>query len=374
MSDIFREKLAKGFLATVVARKETPENADFPYELTVRPHPQWKRENLTGVRARQEIISSLQNHTVLIRLVDDHWQAVKVVDRVPAYCPGCGGSHAAAYSSNNRNSLTYQPPKENNLIFHPRGLEIDVVYGCNLRCPQCSHLAPVNRGYLPVEEFIAWCEPWAKRIRPYGLCIIGGEPTLHPQLPSILNEAKRIWKHGTRIELWTNGTLPQRLTPEVIAALKDVYTTISVKPYREILGQDYTEPVNESIAIYKQHGLNIRIRNLNMIRWHQEDFIPWDNPPEQAFAHCNNAKCVQHIYKGKLYRCLKLAMFQKLHDIGKVQWEGFHYTPLDPATATDLAVKKLIDHKTACPQCRFCPTEYPVMAPPSKEYPQGYTS
>jgi hypothetical protein len=90
-------------------------------------------------------------------------------------------------------------------------VEIDVTWACNLRCFNCNRSceqAPTGER-VTVEQVIRFVNDsiargltW-KRVR-----VLGGEPTLHPELLEIL-EVLRDWRRrhapDTRIELVTNG-------------------------------------------------------------------------------------------------------------------------------------------------------------------------
>jgi len=260
--------------------------------------------------------------------------------------------------------------QRDNRIYHPRGLEIDVVYGCNIKCPQCSHCSQFQRGYLPVNEFAEWSEAWAKRIRPYIFIVIGGEPLLHPNIVEIIAEAKRIW-YDSKVGLYTNGSLPHRITPELLKVLNNVEITISVKPYKEMIGKDYAEKIHESISRYQEHDVIVRIRNNPIKKWMNDPWTPLNSPPDEAFKKCWTRKCAQPIYKGKLYRCLAMMTLQKMYEIGKIDWKDImNYKPLDP-DCSDIELKTLIEHKNPCAFCRFCNVTYPVIYKAIEDYPVG---
>jgi pyruvate formate lyase activating enzyme len=81
---------------------------------------------------------------------------------------------------------------------------------CNLRCPFCHN----HELAMHPERFSTY--PWEsiqerlKALRGWldGVCITGGEPTLHPDLPELLN---RIHELGLAVKLDTNGTRPAML-------------------------------------------------------------------------------------------------------------------------------------------------------------------
>ena len=84
------------------------------------------------------------------------------------------------------------------------------IAGCNLNCPFCyvPHLVNSqsidNSKEIPEEKII---QDINERIGFVdAVCITGGEPTLHPELPNLLQTIKQQTNLPIRIE--TNGTNP----------------------------------------------------------------------------------------------------------------------------------------------------------------------
>ncbi|MBA1335522.1 MAG: Ribonucleotide reductase of class III (anaerobic), activating protein [Firmicutes bacterium] len=79
------------------------------------------------------------------------------------------------------------------------------VGGCNLRCPYChnSHLLRNEGPVIGEEEVFEYLEKRKKMLD--GVCISGGEPTLHEGLAEF---AGRIKEMGFLFKLDTNGTNP----------------------------------------------------------------------------------------------------------------------------------------------------------------------
>ncbi len=101
------------------------------------------------------------------------------------------------------------------------------VGGCNFRCPFCYNRDLVlNHQALPSiseEEILEYLEKnkdWLD-----GLEITGGEPTLHPELPSFLEKVKKL---GYSIKLDTNGSNPKMLAELLEKHLVD-YVAMDVK-------------------------------------------------------------------------------------------------------------------------------------------------
>ncbi len=84
--------------------------------------------------------------------------------------------------------------------------------GCNLRCPYCHNpelVAPPYPGdLLPWKEVTAFLEKRKKVLG--GVCVTGGEPLLHEDLPDLVEEIHAL---GLKVKLDTNGSFPGRLDP-----------------------------------------------------------------------------------------------------------------------------------------------------------------
>lgn len=102
--------------------------------------------------------------------------------------------------------------------------------GCNLRCPFC-HNAGLVTGLEQTEEnsLIRDGEVLAFLKKRQGLldgvCITGGEPLLHRELPAFLRSVRSL---GYPVKLDTNGTFPDRLRALVEEGLVD-YVAMDIK-------------------------------------------------------------------------------------------------------------------------------------------------
>lgn len=83
--------------------------------------------------------------------------------------------------------------------------------GCNFRCPWCHNASLVLPEQFPSdvpdpEEILSFLEK--RRGVLDGVCITGGEPLLHPEVPDFIRRVKKL---GFRVKLDTNGSFPERL-------------------------------------------------------------------------------------------------------------------------------------------------------------------
>jgi pyruvate formate lyase activating enzyme len=98
---------------------------------------------------------------------------------------------------------------------------------CNLRCPFChNHELVLHPERLPavpwetVEGRLTSLKSWLD-----GVCITGGEPTLHADLPDLLKQIRNL---GLAVKLDTNGTRPEMLHSLISENLVD-YLAMDVK-------------------------------------------------------------------------------------------------------------------------------------------------
>lgn len=146
--------------------------------------------------------------------------------------------------------------------------------GCNFRCPFChnaSLVLPERVGEdISEEEFFAHLE--SRRGRLSGVCISGGEPTLHKELPDFI---RRIRALGYAVKLDTNGYRPSVLGELISEGLLD-YVAMDIKSspegYGRAVGMENFDisPIKESIAILEDSGIDYELRTTVVRQLHTE--------------------------------------------------------------------------------------------------------
>ncbi|MBK8478392.1 MAG: radical SAM protein [Opitutaceae bacterium] len=89
---------------------------------------------------------------------------------------------------------------------------IDILRGCNIRCRDCYNLQPDQ--IRPLAEIEAQLDTLLRLRRLQSVSIVGGEPTLHPDLVEIV---RRVRRRGLFVELFSNGVA---LTDDLLIRLK----------------------------------------------------------------------------------------------------------------------------------------------------------
>ena len=103
--------------------------------------------------------------------------------------------------------------------------------GCNFRCPFCQNknlvLHPEQESFLPEDEVLAYLKKRQGILD--GVCISGGEPTLHRELPDLIGRIKSL---GFLVKLDTNGSRPDVIRQLHTDHLID-YVAMDIKSSRQ---------------------------------------------------------------------------------------------------------------------------------------------
>jgi len=162
------------------------------------------------------------------------------------------------------------PGKVVSVLFLPR---------CNFRCPFChNHSLVINPGGyddIPRPYIMARLTELKEWVD--GVCISGGEPTIHPSLPSLIAEIKGL---GFSVKLDTNGSLPDVLRALLEQGLVDCVAMDIKAPLDEVsYARAAGAPVDlaaiqESISLLKQGKIEYHFRTTVVPALHKgEDLL-----------------------------------------------------------------------------------------------------
>ena len=142
--------------------------------------------------------------------------------------------------------------------------------GCNFRCPFC-HNASLVKGTpdrLPEEELFAFLKKRQGLLD--GVCVTGGEPCLHDDLPDLLGKIRAL---GYKVKLDTNGSRPEMLKKLLDGHLVD-YVAMDIKNAPEKyaltcgIPDSPWEKVKESLALLKASGVTYELRTTLVKGYH----------------------------------------------------------------------------------------------------------
>ncbi|MGZ3524260.1 MAG: anaerobic ribonucleoside-triphosphate reductase activating protein [Thermodesulfobacteriota bacterium] len=161
------------------------------------------------------------------------------------------------------------PGKLCSVLFLPR---------CNFRCPYCHNhplvFHPEQYAVIPLETILSRLHSLRNWID--GVCLTGGEPTLHAGLPLLIREIKR---KRFLIKLDTNGSNPQMLEDLIEGRAVD-FVSMDVKapldPFRYSRSAGIPinlKPILESIEILKGGNVEYQFRMTVVPGLHQEEDI-----------------------------------------------------------------------------------------------------
>ena len=134
--------------------------------------------------------------------------------------------------------------------------------GCNFRCPYCHNweLLGDAEEVMTVEGLLSFLKKRQGILD--GVCITGGEPTLHPELPALLQAVREL---GYAVKLDTNGYRPEVLGALLNAGLLD-YVAMDLKngpeAYGETVGLAHADlaKIRESIGLLMASGIEFELR------------------------------------------------------------------------------------------------------------------
>jgi len=149
---------------------------------------------------------------------------------------------------------------------------------CNFRCPYCHNhplvFHPEQYSTIPLEDILGRLHSLKNWID--GVCLTGGEPTLHADLPFLIREIKR---YRFLVKLDTNGSNPQMLenlmeTGEIDFISMDVKAPLDPFRYSRSIGLPINlKPVLESIEILKGGKVEYEFRMTVVPGLHSEEDI-----------------------------------------------------------------------------------------------------
>lgn len=151
---------------------------------------------------------------------------------------------------------------------------------CNFRCPFCYNITlvlhPERIETIPfehVDEYLKKQKGWID-----GVCITGGEPTLHSNLPNLCLELKEM---GFLVKVDTNGTNPmmvkELIDKEIIDYIAmDIKAPLTIEKYSKAIGvnaERFLGKVEETVRILLGTKMDYEFRTTVVPTLHEKEDI-----------------------------------------------------------------------------------------------------
>ena len=270
-------------------------------------------------------------------------------------------------------------------------VEFYITNHCNITCDNCNRFN--NQKITGSEDWLANREiyrEWSRVLDIEKIAILGGEPLMHPRLPTIIKDIREFWPRA-EIELTTNGILLKKIKPEVKQAIIDnnVYLYVSIhsnywidsiqgfvkdsfgelektRQYRVLPDTDNPAGWDEFVST---SGNRIKLEytsyfRKNSLKINNGRFSLYNSNPELAHNNCDT-KRIPHFWQGKMYKCgvsvaLPYLIEQKGNQFDIDDSDIELANSVQPIEYTDLNLyKKIADMQDNCiAQCKFCPENY----------------
>jgi len=231
-------------------------------------------------------------------------------------------------------------------------VEFYITNVCNLSCRGCNRFNDLNfKGHQRWADHADAYEAWSKRLDLPRITIIGGEPTLNPDLELWAINLRRLWPDAV-IMIQTNGTYqrPDHLT--------------FWEKYKVGFGLSLHDPATaEEIKERWKYYAGV----IEAFTFHQSTVIKQDNhfilhnsDPVKAFDACD-MKHDHTMYQGKLYKCpamSNLPDFDQQFDLkldARQRELLYSYQPLSADCSEEVLQQFFATKDTHIAQCEFCP-------------------
>lgn len=252
-------------------------------------------------------------------------------------------------------------------------LELHVTHACNLACESCTHYSNHgHKGDLPLADAEAWLSAWGARVGADHFVLLGGEPTLHPDLGAFV-PLVRMHFPDALISIITNGFFLARHPDLGRILAEDGNARIELSVHSD--DESYLKRVLPAIGLMHQwqkaHGTLIHIGK-SFRHWHRRylgegaAMQPFDDGDARAsWEDCPARYCVQ-MHEGAIWKCPQIAyLAQQDAKVGLgAAWDPYRgYVPLRPdCSDADLAAFLAREDEVIC---GMCPAHRRIFAPGS---------
>jgi cyclic pyranopterin phosphate synthase len=231
-------------------------------------------------------------------------------------------------------------------VIHLPHLETNVTAACQNRCISCNHFVPLTeqRPFMldpaQMQRDLAIFSRFV-HVGAYGM--LGGEPTLHPKLPELIQIAKDS-RIADRIEVWTNGQRVEKLPPAFWASPFDAMV-LSRYP-----GKLTDAQLDEIAALCTANGKILEVKDEGAYPNFTRLLKPKPTRAQETYDACWFKTYSRVLDNGYFYRCCTTPYIPKLL-LGMP--EGTDGLRVDEHLTAD-AIVRFLNQRGAMQSCGIC--------------------
>jgi hypothetical protein len=243
---------------------------------------------------------------------------------------------------------------------------------CNLTCPQCNRFN--DRKFKGHYKFnLEKYQEWANVLDLETCSILGGEPTLNPNLAEWITGVHACWPTA-KGDLVTNGTRLSATTG-LVSALAESQWGVSICVHNDLMREHVLNEITQTFGYCRFVDFMYYNGIINGMRFVSQDGIKFEitnganfhnnifqdglfqlhnSDADQAHSVCTMQHC-HHFIDGKLYKCGVVYLLPEyFKQIGRTVPELYsQYKPLEVSDINPAALDNL--RNQSIPQCQFCP-------------------
>jgi len=269
-------------------------------------------------------------------------------------------------------AVHFNPKEQSKEIVTINDLEINLVYGCNLKCEYCTHFCKYTQGIESLDNILSWYRTWNKKIMPKKMRLIGGEPFLHPNLKEVILETKRHWPKS-KMQMTTNALLIHKVDEAVLGALTETDTHVFVSQHDN--NPQFNEVFFRGVDCLTRFGIDYTIYTSYM-DWRktyhldsQRRLLPYTSNPERAWQNCQTKNMCSTLFDNKIYKCQHITHCLRQRSSGLLGEEWNVVTTYQPLTQ-DATGQEILLHLNSdvVPACAVCPEYYEYVSLDAKNH------
>ena len=223
-------------------------------------------------------------------------------------------------------------------------IEFEIVEHCNLNCKGCSHFSNIcEQKFIDVGILGRHFDRLNKLFGfIYSICILGGEPLLHPDIIDIIEYTRRKFPIS-QIRIVTNGLLLDKMPEDFFKACHKNNILIYISKYPPVTNK--IKEIKKILSEFKvKHFISATIRTFSA-----KLNSKGDSNKDISFKDCRHRECVM-LKDDKIYICPIAAYINKYN-------KYFNKNISEPKGINiySSSVKQIIDYlKTPEETCKYC--------------------